>query len=406
MLERVFPGSASRNAELVLLLGLAFVFPLYEAPKNIFGVLFFVIWAVNRWRSSQWGGPWGRWDAVIAASILLALAGTPFAGIKGGEWLGARDVVRTFLFLWCLVRAGYSREQWLAVFISLIAGTLLATAIGAWQFAGSNKEGLELHSIGHSNHTATYLCTVFGVAAAMLSGMWTCIAARWRAVLAVVLGLIAVAVVATGSRVAVVCLPIAVLLAVAPHLRRSWKPLLAVSGVLAVSAVLLVASDPWVLRKHVRNIDSQNVLAYRDLLWERAVTAWRAHPVFGIGMDNFSRISTDQYRKWTAEQGRSWDPARDFLAPHAHSLYFDTLAERGMLGVVAVLLFFIAWIASLARGFFRMTERHEWVAWTAAALALLTTSFIGLVNSTFHNEQAAVAMICLAAWLSRGRKVP
>lgn len=406
MIERVLPGPASRNAELVLLLGLAFVFPLYEAPKNILGVLFFVIWAVNRWRSRQWGGPWGRWDTVIAASILLALVGTPFAGIKGGEWLGMRDVVRTFLFLWCLMRAGYSREQWFAVFVSLIAGTMLATAIGAWQFAGSSKEGLELHSIGHSNHTATYLCTVFGVAVALLSGMWTRIAAGWRGLLSGVLLLLAVAVVATGSRVAVLCLPIAALIAVAPHLRRSWKPLMAVSGVLAIAAVLLVVSDPWVLRKHVRNVDSQNVLAYRDLLWERAATAWRAHPVFGIGMDNFSRISTDRYRQWTAEQGRTWDASRDFPAPHAHSLYFDTLAERGILGVVAVMLFFIAWIVSLWRGFFRLTEGHEWVAWTGAALALLTTLFIGLVNSTFHNEQAAISMICLAAWVSRGRAAP
>lgn len=403
MLERILPGPASRNAELLLLLGLAFFFPLYEAPKNILGVLYFAIWAINRWRAGQWGGPWTGWDSVIAACILLALLGTPFAGLKGGEWLGMRDVVRTFLFLWCLMRACYSREQWFAVFASLIAGTLLATAVGAWQFAGSGKEGLELHSIGHSNHTATYLCTVFGVAAALLSGMWSQL--RWtsRALLGAVLGALAVAVVATGSRVAVLCLPLAAILAAAPHLRRSWKPLLAVSGVVLVSALMLWASDPWVLRKHVRNVDSQNVLAYRDLLWERAITAWRAYPVFGIGMDNFSQITTERYRQWTAEQGRTWDPARDFAGPHAHSLYFDTLAERGIVGVVALLLFFFAWIASLARGYLRTAEGHEWVAWTTALLAGVTTLFIGLVNSTFHNEQAAVAVICLAAWLARGR---
>lgn len=404
MPERIFQGPSSRNAELCLLLGLAFFFPLFEAPKNILGLLYFVLWAINRWRTAQWGGAWNRWDSVILVSIALAVAGTPFAGIKGGEWYGLRDVVRTFLFLWCLARAGYSREQWLAVTCALIAGTVLATAMGAWQFAGSSKEGLELHSIGHSNHTATYLCTVFGITAALLSGAWSQHSPAIRLALCLIVFGLAIAVVATGSRVAVVCLPLIAVLVVLPLLRRSWRPLLAVVGVLVVSTTALVASDPWVLRKHARNVDSQNVLAYRDMLWERAATAWRAHPMFGVGMDNFSRISTERYLAWTQEQGRTWNPDRDFAGAHAHSLYFDALAERGTVGVAALLLFFLAWAGSLARGFSRIKADHESVAWAASASAWATTLFIGLVNSTFHNEQAAVAMLCLAAWISLGRK--
>lgn len=396
-------GQRSRAVELVLLLGLAFFFPLYEAPKNILGVLYFVVWAINRWRTGNWGGSWGRWDSVIAISILLAVAGTVFAGIKGGEWYGLRDVVRTFLFLWCLMRAGYSRQQWLAILLSVIAGTVLATLIGAWQFVGSSQEGLELHSVGHSNHTATYLCTVFGLASALLAGQWARLGSASRIALAVVIVVLMVAVIATGSRVAVLCLPILAVLAVTPQLRRSWKPMLGVLSLLALATAILVASDPWVLRKHARNVDSQNVLAYRDLLWERATTAWRAYPVFGIGMDNFSLISTERYRAWTEAQGRTWKPDRDFAGPHAHSLYFDTLAERGIVGAVAMLLFFLSWLVSLARSYSRLTEGDEVVAWTAATLAVAATLFIGLVNSTFHNEQAAIAMICLAAWLAGGR---
>lgn len=396
-------GPTSRNFELLLLLGLAFFFPLYEAPKNILGVLFFLVWTVNRWRAGRWGGPWGPWDSLIAASILAAVVGTQFAGIKGSEWLGLRDVVRTFLFLWCLMRAGYSKAQWQAVLLAVIAGTVLATAIGAWQFSGSSKEGLELHSIGHSNHTATYLCTVFGVGAACLTGSWRQLSLAPRLAMAAALTLLAVAIVATGSRVAVLCLPVLAVLAVVPSLRKSWKPFLAVLVLLGVAATALIAADPWVLRKHARNVESQNVLAYRDLLWERAVVTWRAHPFFGVGMDNFSRVSTERYRAWTEAEGRTWDPARDFPAPHAHSLYFDTLAERGLLGVAAMLLLFLAWLASLARGYSQLSEDDDQRRWTCAALALATTLFIGLVNTTFHNEQGAIAMLCLGAWLSRTR---
>ena len=134
------------------------------------------------------------------------------------------------------------------------------------------------------------------------------------------------------------------------------------------------------------------------------MTAWRAYPVFGIGMDNFPRITTEKYRNWTLEQGRSWDPKRDFDGAHAHSLYFDVLSERGAVGAAAMLLFFLAWAASLLRALPRTPDGHEALAWSAAIMALSATLFIGLVNSTFHNEQAAVAMICLAAWLSGRRQ--
>lgn len=400
MFKDIFPGQRSQNVELALLLGLAFVLPLYEAPKNILGVLFFAVWTVNRLRSRQWGGPWGRWDTLIAGSILVAVMGTPFAGIKSGEWLGLRDVVRTFLLLWCILRAGYSPSQWLAVFAALIAGTLMGSLAGAWNFAGSSKEGLELHSIGHSNHTATYLCTVFGIVVALLAGMWSQLQLRLRVVLLVALLVLGAAVVATGSRAALLCLPLLLAILVGLQARRSWKPALIVVATGALVAVLVFVADPWVIRKHSRNLENNNVLAFRDLLWERATTAWRAYPVFGIGMDNFPRITTERYRQWTLDQGRAWDPVRDYDGAHAHSLYFDTLSERGAVGAVAMLAFFFAWATALIRNVPRDPEDPGAAFWLAAVMSLATTLFIGLVNSTFHNEQAAAAIMCLAAWLT------
>lgn len=400
MIRASFAGPTSRNIELALLLGLAFVLPLYEAPKNILGVLFFAVWIVNRVRDRQWGGPWRFWDTLIAVSILAAVIGTPFAGIKSGEWLGLRDIVRTFLLLWCIWRAGYGQAQWLAVFVALIAGTLLASVIGAWNFAGSAKEGLELHSIGHSNHTATYLCTIFGIVAALLASLWARLLPRFRVALLVSLFGLGVAVVATGSRAALLCLPVLAVIIVGLQARRSWKPALILVAASALVAVLVVVADPWVVRKHSRNLDNKNVLAFRDLLWERATTAWKAHPVFGIGMDNFPRITTEKYRQWTLDQGRTWDPKRDYDGAHAHSLYFDTLSERGLVGAASMLAFFLAWAAALLRSVPRDPEDPGAVFWLAATMALVTTLFIGLVNSTFHNEQAAVAIMCLAAWLS------
>jgi O-antigen ligase len=392
--------------EFFLLVALAFVLPLYEAPKNIVGTAFFLVWLVNRVRAKEFGGPWRAWDTVLAISIAANVLVTAFAGLKGGEWVGLRDVVRTLLLMWCLMRAGYTRTQWGRVLAALIAGTVVAVAGGAWKLYASQMEGLELHSVGHANHSASYLCIVFGVALAFLAGCGRTLSVRNRLLLLAALAICGIAIVLTGSRVAVVCAAFLTLLVGALHLRHSWRPLVAAVGVIGIAALLVVAADPWVLRKHVRNVKEENVLAYRDQIWERATTAWRAYPLFGIGMDNFSRITNDQYRQWTEAQGRAFDAKRSFTSSHAHSLYFDTLAERGLIGAAALLLFVAGWVVSLWRGRPRADDGFGMAVQGSAAAALFVTLFIGLVNTTLHNEQFAAAMICLGAWVAWTRGSP
>lgn len=404
---------SSAGVELFLLGALAFVLPLYEAPKNIFGSLFFILWFFNRVRARDFGGPWRTWDSLIAIALGANVLATAFAGLKGDEWVGLRDVVRTLLLLWCLQRAGYSQKQWVRVLIALLAGTVLAIFGGTWKLHAKGMEGLELHSVGHANHSASYLCIVFGLSLAFLAAYWRALGQRNKLLLLCTVVLHGIAIAATGSRVAVVCMALLTLLIGAMHLRSSWKPLVLAASAIGVAALLMTAIDPWVLRKHVRNLNDDNVLAYRDQLWERAMTAWRAHPGFGIGLDNYPRITTERYRTWTEAQGRNFDPKRNYMSSHAHSLYLDTLAERGIVGSAAMLMFVGAWGVSLWRrrprpGSVQEEQSGETqlglTVWGAAAAALFVTLFIGLVNTTLHNEQFAVAMICLGGWLAWCRR--
>jgi O-antigen ligase len=399
-------SSPAGRWELFLLLALAFVLPLYEAPKNIAGTLFFVVWFTNRIRAKDFGGAWSAWDSLLAALAAVNVVATAFAGIKGGEWVGLRDVIRTLLLMWCLMRAGYTQTQWARVFIALIAGTLLAIAGGVWKLYANQMEGLELHSVGHANHSASYLCIVFGAALAWLFGCWKSLPSRHRVLLIAALCACGIAIVLTGSRVAVVCAAFLVLLVGALHLKKSWKPLVIAVGTLAAAIVLVVAADPWVLRKHVRNLKEENVLAYRDQIWDRAMTAWRAYPVFGVGMDNFSRIGDEHYRKWKEAQGGTFDPKRTYTSSHPHSLYFDALAERGTAGALLLFALVAGWVFSMWRGRPRGDEEFGMAVLGGSAAALFVTLFIGLVNTTFHNEQFAAAMICLGAWVAWTRRSP
>ena len=53
---------------------------------------------------------------------------------------------------------------------------------------------------------------------------------------------------------------------------------------------------------------------------------WRSHPVFGVGPDNFRRL-----------RGRYTGQSEFDDRIHANSLYLETLATSGLLGIIALL---------------------------------------------------------------------
>jgi hypothetical protein len=73
----------------------------------------------------------------------------------------------------------------------------------------------------------------------------------------------------------------------------------------------------------------------RPALWRAAVVLWRTRPILGIGPDNFRR----RYEAVLSPAPNGKDYADERV--HANSLYFETLADLGLVGVAA--LGWIAW---------------------------------------------------------------
>jgi hypothetical protein len=68
----------------------------------------------------------------------------------------------------------------------------------------------------------------------------------------------------------------------------------------------------------------------RFSLWRAATILWREHPILGVGPDNFRRSYEAVLSP--APNGQPYTDTR----LHANSLYFETLADLGLLGVVAL----------------------------------------------------------------------
>jgi O-antigen ligase len=275
--------------EVGLLLGLCLFLPVHEFWKNATWLAYVVCWLVNRTRARDFGGPWGRWDSLIFLWLASGFAVAAFAGIPGGEeWPAALDVVRYASVLWLVKRAGYGEREIRWVLIALLASSVLGLGIGYGRiWTGASEHGwLELPSVGHVNHTAIYLAILLGLCVALLFARWPQWRRAQRVVGLAVTAFVLASLVMTASRGA-----IGAGLAMIPVIAAFWWPRWRTPFAASLAAVAVVVGASYVLelevvRKHEKNVSSENVLAFRDGIWRMGMEGWKRFPIFGVGMDN------------------------------------------------------------------------------------------------------------------------
>lgn len=398
-------------AEAVTLAVLMFFLPLLEAAKNIAWLAFVLVWIANRIRARDAGGRWDLWDTLILAWIASAYVVAAYAGLHRSEWGGANDLLRYGLVLWLVKRSGYGPPE-----CRLIIGTLLVSALAGlpqayWQrFISHTREWFELNSVGQVNHTAIYLAIVLGMSLSAVLAYWRAWPRTARALGLLAVANISLAVIMTTSRAAAGVGVVLVLV-----LTAAWMPRMKSAFVTALSVALMVVAFAWstkidVVRKQQTQAEKHDVLSNRNAIWNNAMAAWERFPLFGVGMDNFSEITLDRVREWRTESGRPFDQARHWqVGSHGHSLVFNTLAERGMVGSAALLAVLLAWIVSLVRHRPRAADGDlHWALWGGALSAWFVSVGTGLVNTSLHHEHAILSVTLLGLWLAhlRGRSGP
>lgn len=391
--------------EFALLLALIFFVPLFEVPKNLLLGVYVIVWVVNRHRAgwkANCGGRWDGWDTLFLVWIASAYLLASFAGLRKNEWHGIGDLWRYVSLVWLLKRSGYGDREWRAIYVGVAVSTLVATLWGLAAWAVPHKyAGIELHSVGHVNHSATYIAISIGAVLSGLVAYWPRLTRRTRVGGLLTLFVFAVAIVLAGSRAATLVSVVIVVFTGALWSRRSKAVLLAMALALAVFATSIQTFDKEMQRKNELALASANpMLNERYPMWHQAIAAWRAHPWFGVGLDNFYEIDAETVKRWVEERGDAYDAATYAGSSHAHSLYLTALAERGIVGLAVVLAVLSGWGVSLLRGWPRQTDPPlHWMVWGGAASALIATVAIGVVNTTLHHEHGLLAMLLLGAWL-------
>ncbi|MBC7803156.1 MAG: O-antigen ligase family protein [Candidatus Parcubacteria bacterium] len=386
-----------------LLFAFCLVLPLVEFWKALFWLAYVLTWLVNRVRSRGFGGSWHWWDTLVLFWIGSAYLAAVFAGLGGSAWAKTGDVATHVLLLWLVMRGGYSERELRWFLGALVASTIAGLAYGYWRiWSGAGKSGtLQLHSVGHVNHSAIYLAVMVGVCVSWLFARWQAWPPGRRASGLAIALLVTTSLAVTASRGAIAAGFALVLLLAAAWWPRWRGALLGSVAAATIAAALLVGLGAEVVRKQLDNAAAGNVLSFRDGIWRMGLAAWEKYPWFGVGKDNYGRITPDRVREWRTEAGREYDASRYVQFPHAHNLYVNTLAERGAVGFAGVAALLVAWLVSLLRYRPRPDAGDfAWLAWGGAAGAWLVTAGVGIVNTTLHHEHGQLVVLLLGVWLS------
>jgi O-antigen ligase len=177
------------------------------------------------------------------------------------------------------------------------------------------------------------------------------------------------------------------------------------SIIIVLIVLLSIIFKTGVIEKQISNQDANNVLSYRDKVWNVSLEASRFSPMLGIGLSNWHFITIDQIKKIVEDQGDKFD-ANNYLFPgHSHNLYLSALVERGLVGLLVTLIFMLLWLRHLIKTYYWAAKSHESIRlWSGSLSAWVATFGIGFVNTTFHHEHAILACLFLGIYLSYTHK--
>lgn len=399
---RLFPSQTRYPIEFAFLALLILFLPSFEAPKNIFWAAYVITWFVNRFRDKDFGGKWKAWDTLIVTWIASGYIVAAFAGFQHHEWLGANDILRYGSILWLVMRSRVAESELRTLLTITIASAVLALALGVWSLYVTHKTtALQLHSVGHVNHSAIYLAIIYGASLTLTLAYWKNSRALWQSLSVLVTATLAIALIISDSRAALGAGLILTLIIGLIWLRRSLRTVIALFAITLVAAGLAYFGQTSIIKKIESRIDGNNTLAGRIEIWNVAKEAWCKYPLFGVGMNNYGKISVKHVAQWRAERNETFESGRYLGNGHAHSLYFNTLAERGIFGFSILILVLLAWAATLARHLPRRDHSNlYWALWGGSFSAWFVTVGIGAFNTTLHHEHAILSMLLLGFWLS------
>jgi O-antigen ligase len=260
--------------------------------------------------------------------------------------------------------------------VSVVAGLIPGTPVSS-DVAGTAEASRLVGSYGDPNFLAAGLVPAMALTAGLAAVIRQ---PRWRAVLLACAAVLAIGLIATGSRGGLVAAGVAGVgaLLVARGQRLS---------IVAIVATVALIGGLWVATTSSSSLDRIRDFGTgtgRVDLWTIAIRMGDAQPVNGVGLGGFPEASSKYLRRPGRLQSGQLASKLVLDKPHeAHNTYLQMFAETGIVGLallVAVIaaVFRATWMA--ARAFERSSRPHfaalAWSVLIAQVAALIASGFI------------------------------
>jgi O-antigen ligase len=393
-----FQRDPLRFFEIIFLSLMLLSLPSLEAPKNIFLAAFIV---TSIWRQFKTKLNWNLWDSIFLIYISSAFLSALFAGFgPGDEWIGFRGMLFWSIFGWTVGRANYSSKEITWIFWVAILSTLPPLAWGLIEYmAIHTKNSLQLHSVGHVNHSAIYLGIILGAALSVSLSVWPGknLLKKLGLIALPVLFFIAIIIGQSRGVFGVTLIRSSLIILMIPN---SKKIKVLAFTIFAIVLALMPAMQAGIIEKQQASQNNNNILSDRNRVWAAGIEAARIYPFLGIGNGNYHHITLDKIQASVESRGDVYNPDNYLTNSHGHNLYIMAFVERGILGLMALLIFMGGWLFVLIKNYsvLKKSDQGSYL-WGASLSAWIITCGVGFVNSTFHHEHAILALLFLGLHL-------
>jgi O-antigen ligase len=401
-IKKIYFKNKSKFLELIFLSLFLVFLPSIEAPKNIF-LASYLITALYR-QSQLPNLKWNIWDWIFLSVIFSSFLSALFPGIAGGsEWKGFRGMLLWMTFGWILFRSDYNGNEKKYLFIFAVLSTLPPLIWGLVEvLILHTKVALQLHSVGHVNHSAIYLCMMASASLAFLLSQFQILKKKYVFLLSLLSIFLLSAVLIGQSRGAfgIVFLLIVTIIFLS---RLSGKIKTILLTLLSIFLITIIFIKPIpVIDKQIVNQNNRDILSQRDKVWRASFEVARLSPLLGIGGGNWSHVNMDQIKSSVESRGEVFN-AEDYALKwgHPHNIYLSNLVDRGFFGLIIFLSFMLSWLLTLVNSYRRFNQDSKAMLFILGSFSAWGTIFgIGLVNTTFHHENALLALFFLSLHLN------
>ena len=363
------------------LLLLGFTLPLAEALKNLALIVFLLtgVYAVYKKEIMI------KWDFLNISILMIPLAiliGSYFAIDPKNTIRGLNSII-TMAVMFIFIREMDWHEQRIKAFLSvLFGGFLVALGIGYYNLIYAGKTFLELHSVGHVNHSSIYMLLIFIISFVYATLNWKKMTLFQKVLTVIVIISSIVSVFITGSR-ATMYTSLGILSLYMFYniiiIDKRMIFLFLIMGLLIV-VLFMFNVDARMIVKFKRGIFSDPA---RLELIHTFFYAWKDHNwLFGVGVNNSGMIDLSLYGgKIISSMG------------HAHNTFLTYLVERGIVGLALYLIFMFTVFSVLIKRILIMPKNYLVVM---SLLIWIANFIISFANTTFHHENAILMLIIWA----------